>query len=118
MKLRIRGREVDQIIGMGKNGHQLGALSVVEKGANLDQGQRRCEPLHIVLHKHLHRRALDRTCAFDRGMDPAANRHVRAQENRVANWRATRHGICRFFHPATRSPRCTNHQKFFGRHVG
>src|SRR6266446_5203063 len=106
MKLRIRRGEIDQIIGMSKNGHQLRALSVVEKGANLAHAQRSREPLHVILHKHLHRRALDRTCAFDRCMDPAADRHVRTQENWMANWRTTRRGVCRSFYSATRSVHC------------
>jgi len=39
---------------MGKNGKQLPALSVVEKGANLAHGQRTGEPLHVILYKNLH----------------------------------------------------------------
>src|SRR5205823_9161229 len=81
--------------------------SMVEKGANLAQGQRAREPLHVILHEHLLRRAFDRTCAFDRSMDPAANGHVCAQKDfggRIADWGTTRHGVRQFFQSEIRIP--------------
>src|SRR5437764_1223288 len=54
-----------------------------KKGADFLGRERTCEPLHIVLHKHLNRSAFDRTTALDRSVHAAADGHVRAQENLV-----------------------------------
>jgi len=43
--------------------------------------ERASEPLHVVFHKHLHCRAIDRTRALNRHVDTAGNRHVRAKES-------------------------------------
>ena len=52
-----------------------------KKGADLPGRERKCEPLHVVLHKHLHRGAVDRTRPFDGYVDTAADRHVCAEQD-------------------------------------
>src|SRR5947207_626475 len=81
MELRIRGCEIDQIIGMGEYRLQFPSLSVFQKSGDLLALQRPGEPLHIVFHKNLHGRAVDGARSFDRDMDAAADRHVSAEKN-------------------------------------
>ena len=52
-----------------------------EESANFLELERSREPLHVVLHEHLDRGALDRAAALDRGVDAATDRHMRAQQN-------------------------------------
>ena len=52
-----------------------------EKSADLLARKRTREPLHVVLHEHLDRGALDRATALDRSVHATADRHVRAQKN-------------------------------------
>ena len=81
MKLRIGRGEVDQVVGVRENGVELAALRVPEKGGDLGTLERTREPLHVVLHEDLHRRALDRARALNRAMHAPANRHMRAEED-------------------------------------
>src|ERR1041384_591951 len=46
--------------------------------------KRRSEPLHVVFHKHLHGRAVDRTGTLDRHAGATGNRHVRTEKNRMS----------------------------------
>ena len=54
-----------------------------EEGADFFAHERTREPLHIVLHEHLDRGAVDRAAALDCGLHAAADRHVRAEQNLV-----------------------------------
>src|SRR5438309_10537459 len=56
-----------------------------EEGTNFLACERPREPLHVVLHEHLDRGALDRTTALDRGVHAAANRHVCAEKRFVCH---------------------------------
>ena len=55
---------------------------MLKKSADLVARERACEPLHIILHKHLDRGATDGAAALDRHMHATADRHVGAQEQR------------------------------------
>ena len=59
----------------------LAALSMFEEDANFLALERPREPLHVVLHEHLDRGALDRATALDCSMHATADRHVRAQQD-------------------------------------
>jgi len=52
-----------------------------EEGPDFVAAKRAGEPLHIVLHEHLHGSAVDRAGAFDRQVYASSNRHMRAKEN-------------------------------------
>ena len=67
--------------GVTTEGAPLAALLMFEEGANFFARERTREPLHVVLHEHLDRGALDRATALDRGVDATADRHVRAQQD-------------------------------------
>ena len=56
-----------------------------EEGANFFGRERAREPLHVVLHEHLHGGALDRAGALDRHVHAAADRHVGAEEKRFCH---------------------------------
>ena len=81
VELRIGGGEIDQVIRVRESGLEFGSLGVIEEGRDFLALQRPGEPLHVVLHKNLHRRAFDRTRPLDGPMDAAADRHVGAEEN-------------------------------------
>ena len=81
VKLRICGREIDQIIRVGKDRQQVAALDTIAKRPDFLACERAREPLHIVLHEHLNGGALDRTAALDCGVHAATARHVRAEKN-------------------------------------
>ena len=81
MKLRIGRGEIDQIIGMRENGAKPAALPMIKKSADFLAPKWPCEPLHVVLHKNLHRSAVNGTRALDRAMYAAADRHVGAEQN-------------------------------------
>ena len=81
VELRIGRGQVDQIIGVGEDGRQFGALPVPEEGVNLRLGQGPGEPLHIILHENLHGGALDGAGAFDGHVRAAADGHVSAQQD-------------------------------------
>ena len=55
---------------------------MLKKSADFVGHKRACEPLHVVLHKHLDRGALDRAAALDRHVHATADRHVGAQQQR------------------------------------
>jgi hypothetical protein len=74
----IGGGEIDQVIGVSKNGMQPDSFGMVEKRRDLVRLERSCEPLHIVLHENLHRGALNRTGPFNGPMGATRDRHVRA----------------------------------------
>jgi len=82
MKLRIGRRQIDQIIGVRKDGSQLAALLMLQESADFLGRKRTSEPLHVVLHENLHSRALDRAGALDRHVRPTRNRHVGAEQRR------------------------------------
>src|SRR2546430_2383733 len=69
-----------------------------KKGADFLAREWTCEPLHVVLHKHLNRGTFDRTAALDCGVHATADRHVRAEENlvlcHVERSRDISHGCC------------------------
>src|ERR1044071_6275252 len=46
--------------------------------------KRTSEPLHVVFHKHLHGRAVNRTGTLDCHVDATGNRHVRTEKNRMS----------------------------------
>ena len=81
VELRIGGRQVDQVIRVREGRLKFGALGVIEKRGDLFAQQRPGEPLHVVLHENLHRRAIDRARSLDGAMDAAADRHVSAEEH-------------------------------------
>ena len=54
---------------------------MIEKRRDLLALQGPGEPLHIVLHKNLHRRAIDRPRSLDGAVDPATDRHMGAEKN-------------------------------------
>jgi len=81
VKLRIGRSEIDQVIGVPEHRQQFTALDVIEKSVNFLAGQRSGEPLHVVFHEHLHRGAVDRSRALDGHAYPAADGHVRAEDN-------------------------------------
>src|SRR5688572_22251872 len=81
MELGIRGRQIDQVVRMRKSRMKLGALRMIEERGDFLTEQWPGEPLHVVLHKNLHRRAVDRAGTLDRPMHPAADRHVSAEED-------------------------------------
>jgi hypothetical protein len=60
---------------------QFTALNVIEKSADFLAGERFGEPLHIIFHEHLHRGASDRPRALNSHAHPAADGHVRAEED-------------------------------------
>ena len=78
VKLRVGRRQIDEVIGVRENRRQLPALRMFEEGLDFLARQRPREPLHVVFHENLHRRAFDRTRPLDRPMHAAADRHVRA----------------------------------------
>src|SRR5262249_29395430 len=80
-KLRIRCREVNQIIRVGKDRQQLATLAMSEKRADLLTRKWTREPLHVVFHEYLDCSALDRTAALDRSVHAPGDRHVRAEKN-------------------------------------
>ena len=81
MELWISGGEIDQIIGVGKGGMKFGALGVIEKRRDFLALQRAGEPLHIVLHKNLHGRAVNGTGSLDGPVHAATDRHVRPKKD-------------------------------------
>src|SRR4030095_9886992 len=52
-----------------------------EEGPDFVAGNRAGEPLHVVLHEHLHDIAVDRARALNCQIHATSNRHVRAKEN-------------------------------------
>ncbi len=88
MKLRIGGGEIDQVIRVRKSGMEFRALGVIEERRDFPTLQGPREPLHIVLHENLHRRAFDRTRAFDGHVRAAARSTCgRREELRIAECR-------------------------------
>src|SRR4051812_14899695 len=81
VELRVSGREINQVIRVREHRLQMTTLRMPQKGGDLLPFQWPGEPLHVVLHEDLHGRAIDRTGAFDRAMQPAANRRVSAKKN-------------------------------------
>jgi hypothetical protein len=73
VELRIRRREIDEIVRVGERRGQFFPLGVIEKRRDLFRQQRPGEPLHVVLHENLNRRAIDRAPPLDRAMDSAAD---------------------------------------------
>ena len=88
VKLRVGRREIDQVIRVRENRGELGPLRMIEERLDLVRRERPREPLHVVLHENLHRRALDRTRALDRAMHAAADRDVRAEQKCAVRARA------------------------------
>ena len=81
VKLRIGRGKIDQVIRVRENGAEFAALCVIEKGANFFGKKGPGKPLHVVLHKNLHRGAANRARALNRAMHPAADRHMGAEED-------------------------------------
>ena len=65
---------------MRENGMEFGALSMIEKRRDLGPLQWPGKPLHIVLHKNLHSRALNRTRSFNRPVHATADGHVGTED--------------------------------------
>src|SRR5689334_12235908 len=55
--------------------------------------KRTSEPLHVVFHENLHRRALDRAGALDRDVRPTRNRHVGAKQNLLCHFEARKSNL-------------------------
>src|SRR5437763_219056 len=72
---------------MGKDGSQLDALPVFQEGADFLGREGTSEPLHVVFHENLHRRALDRAGALDRHVCPTCNRHMGAEQNLIYHFK-------------------------------
>ncbi len=53
---------------------------MLKKSADLVAHERACEPLHVILHKHLDRGAIDGAPALNRHVHATADRHVGAQQ--------------------------------------
>src|SRR4051812_48880769 len=107
MELRIGRREVDQIIRVSESSVQFPALSVIEKSGDLLAEQWPGEPLHIVLHEDLHRRAIDRPRSLNRTVNAAPDGHVGTEKRdcrfQIADLRLGRTSLstvsCGSFHP-------------------
>ena len=80
MELGICGGEINQVIGVGKDGAQLGTLFVFAECAHFLWRDRSREPLHVVLDENLHGRAANRAGSLDGHVHSATDRHVRAEE--------------------------------------
>jgi hypothetical protein len=54
---------------------------VIKKSCNLLASERTREPLHVILHEHLDRGAIDGATALNRHVHATADRHVGAEKN-------------------------------------
>ena len=95
VKVGVRGREVDQIACMAKDGRQFPAPGMAAEGVGLRGGQGGGKPLHIIFHEDLHGRAADGKGAFDGQGTAAGGRNVGAEERIEGFWHKTGKRILR-----------------------
>jgi hypothetical protein len=81
VELRIGGGQINEVVRVREGRVEFLPLDVIEKSRDFFGQQRAGEPLHVVLHENLHRRAFDRAPPLDRAMHSAPDRHVSAEEN-------------------------------------
>ena len=102
MVLRTLHSEIDQVTGMSDHRIKLGAQGVIGKSLCLVIGKRLCKPLHVILHKDLHRRAPDANPAIDRSGRTADCRHMRPEQGKqIARDRGFFTGHVLAFYPSS-----------------
>ena len=71
MVLGSLNAQIDQVAGMGNDRTQLPSQGMMRKGLGLRFGKGLGEPLHVVLHKNLHRGATNPYSSVDRSGNAA-----------------------------------------------